>query len=41
MRKNKFNGFEVLTLSACAVIFGAALMVLGQRHVAKKSGGVI
>lgn len=35
MRKNKFNGFEVLTLSACALVLGASLAVLGCKKRAK------
>jgi hypothetical protein len=38
MRKNRFNGFEVLTLSACAFVLGASLMVLGEQHCSKKRG---
>lgn len=35
MRKNRFNGFEVLTLSACAFVLGASLTVLGCKRRTK------
>lgn len=38
LRTNRFNGFEVLTLSACAFVLGASLTVLGCKRRVK--GGV-
>lgn len=35
MRKNRFNGFEVLALSTCAFVLGASLTVLGCKRRAK------
>lgn len=41
MRKLKFSFKEVALLTACGVVLGASLMVLGERHMAKKAGGVV